>query len=237
MDASLFYMDLLELSIIMHRSRWQTGVTGHMSNGAHIWHLFVKCQKIKHLDHGGGSQKKKINWHNEVHRYWRQFWHHIWWSLKTLKMSIEIIFGQFCWPSYLTSKLTSISVNLIMSIYFFLWTSSIVCMFGFLIFDIFLTTWHLFDILTHQLNLSHLSPHRAIFFKNGEIRRKRILRPQIKWFWVIWWSFPKLSCLTCLCGSITLCSFLTLILVRFWCNTTHFEAYDLLYKNMKEFCH
>ena len=63
MDASLFYMDLLELGIIMHRSRWQTGVTGHMSNGAHmyIWHLFVKCQKIKNLDYGGGSQKKKID--------------------------------------------------------------------------------------------------------------------------------------------------------------------------------
>ena len=169
MDASLFYMDLLELGIIMHRSRWQTGVTGHISNGAHIWHLFVKCQKIKHLHYGGGSQKK-INWHNEVHTYWRQFWCHIWWSLKTLKMSIEIIFGQFCWPSYLTSKLTSISVNLIMSIYFFLWTSSIVCMFDFLIFDIFLTTWHLFDILTHQLNLNHLSPHRAI-----------LLHPSLTW--------------------------------------------------------
>ena len=36
MDASLFYMDLLELGIVMHRSRWQTGVTGHMSNGALI---------------------------------------------------------------------------------------------------------------------------------------------------------------------------------------------------------
>ena len=76
---------------------------------------------------------KKINWHNEVHTYWCQFWCHIWWSLKTLKMSIESIFGQFCWPSYLMSKLTSISVNLIMSIYyFFVWTSSIVCMFDFL---------------------------------------------------------------------------------------------------------
>ena len=36
-----------------------------------------------------------------------------------------------------------ISVNLIMSIYFFLWTSSIVQVFDFLTFDIFLTTWHL----------------------------------------------------------------------------------------------
>ena len=28
----------------------------------------VKCQKVKHLDYGGGSQKK-INSHNEVHTY------------------------------------------------------------------------------------------------------------------------------------------------------------------------
>ena len=31
---------------------------------------------------------------------------------------------------------------------FFLWTSSIVCVFDFLMFDIFLTFWHLFYILT-----------------------------------------------------------------------------------------
>ena len=42
---------------------------------------------------------------------------------------------------------------------FFLWTSSIVQMFDYLTFDIFLTTWH-FD----TFNLNHLSPHRAIFF-------------------------------------------------------------------------
>ena len=41
---------------------------------------------------------------------------------------------------------------------FFLWTSSIVQMFDYLTFDIFLTTWH-FD----TFNLNHLSPHRAIF--------------------------------------------------------------------------
>ena len=142
MDASLFYMDLLALGIIMHRSRWQTGVTGHMSNGTHIWPLFVKCQKIKHLDYGGGSQKK--NWHNEVHTYWCQFWRHIWWSLKTLKMSIEIIFGQFCWPSYLTSKLTSISVNLIMSIYLFFFFVNLLHSLHVWLFDI----WHLFDNFT-----------------------------------------------------------------------------------------
>ena len=162
MDASLFYMDLLELGIIMHRSRWQTGVTGHMSNGAHIWYLFVKCQKIKHLDYGGGSQKKKklTQWGSHiltsiltshimvtknpqnVHRnYFRAI-------LLTFIFDIKIDIN-ICEPHY---------VNLL----FFLWTSSIVCMFDFLIFDIFLTTWHLFDNLTHQLNLNHLSPHRAI---------------------------------------------------------------------------
>ena len=117
------------------------------------------CQMSKNQTPGLWRRfTKKINWHNEVHRYWCQFWRHIWWSLKTLKMFTESIFGQFWWPSYLMSKLTSISVNLMMSIYFFLWTSSIVCIFDFFIFDIFLTTWHLFDILTHQLNLNHLSP-------------------------------------------------------------------------------
>ena len=59
---------------------------------------------------------KKLNWHNEVHPYWCQFWHHIWWSPKTLKMCIEHVFEQFWWPSYLMSKLTLICVNLIMSI-------------------------------------------------------------------------------------------------------------------------
>ena len=61
----------------------------------------VKCQKIKHLDYGGGSQK---NWHNEVHTYWHQFWCHIWWWPKTLEMSIESILDQFWWPWYVMSK-------------------------------------------------------------------------------------------------------------------------------------
>ena len=39
-----------------------------------------------------GEVHKKINWHNEVHRYWCQFWCHIWSSPKPLKMSIESIF-------------------------------------------------------------------------------------------------------------------------------------------------
>ena len=41
---------------------------------------------------------------------------------------------------------------------FFFLNLSIVQMFDYFIFDIFLTTWH-FD----TFNLNHLSPHRAIF--------------------------------------------------------------------------
>ena len=69
---------------------------------------------------------------------------------------------------------------------FFLWTSSIVCMFDFLIFDIFLTTWHLFDILTHQFNLNHLSPHRAILFYSFGVKHHFIT---IKW--VLPWNIQK----------------------------------------------
>ena len=38
-------------------------------------------------------------------------------------------------------------------------------------------------------------------------------------------------------GCLTFCSFLKLILVRFWCFSTCFEAYDLLYKNLSSNCH
>ena len=128
---------------------------------AHVHHvpmLQVKCQKdvklskrcqvVKKMSNIKKSNTwtmeevhKKINWHNEVHRYWCQFWRHKWWSLKTLKMFIESIFGQFWWPSYLMSKLTSICVNLIMSIYFFV---NLLHSPDVWLFDI----WHLFDNLT-----------------------------------------------------------------------------------------
>ena len=95
--------------------------------------LAKKCQVIKKMSscqkdvklsksqtHGLWKRfAKKINSHNEVHTYWYQFWRHIWWRPKTLKMCIESVFEQFWWPSYLMSKLTSICVNLIMWIYFF----------------------------------------------------------------------------------------------------------------------
>ena len=101
------------------RGTWAMG-TKKMSSCQKDVKLSKRCQMSKNQTPGLWRRfTKKINWHNEVHRYWHQFWHHIWWSLKTIKMFTESIFGQFWWPSYLTSKLMSISVNLMMSIYFF----------------------------------------------------------------------------------------------------------------------
>ena len=133
----------------------------------------IKCQVVKHMDYRGGLQKK-INWHNEFHTYWCQFWCHIWWWSKTLKMCIESVFEQFWWPSYLTSKLTSICVNLIMSIYLFVNLLHSLCVW---LFDIWhlsdiwhlFDIWRLFDILTSFwhfdifLNLNHLSPSQGYF--------------------------------------------------------------------------
>ena len=91
---------------------------------------------------------KKINSHNEVHTYWRQFWHQIWRSPKLSKNIFYAQFEGFWSPSYVTSKLTSICVNLIMSIYFFVNLLHSTCVW---LFDI----WHLFDNLTSfwQLNI------------------------------------------------------------------------------------
>ena len=113
-----------------------------------------RCQNVKKMSNVKKSNTqtmeevhKKINSHNEVHTYWCQFWCQIWRSPKLFKNTFYAHFEGFWSPSYATSKLTSMCephyVNL-----FFLWTSSIVHVFAFLTFDIFLTTWHLFDSLT-----------------------------------------------------------------------------------------
>ena len=118
--------------------------------------LSKRCQMSKNQTPGLWRRfTKKINWHNEVHTYWRQFWHHKWWSLKTLKMFIEIIF----WAILMTFiSDVKIDVNMCEPHYvnlFFLWTSSIVQMFDYLTFDIFLTTWYLFDNLTSFWHLTY----------------------------------------------------------------------------------
>ena len=101
---------------------------------------YVKCQKIKYLDYGGGSQINKLTqWGSQI--LMSILTSHMM-VTKTLKMFLESIFGQFWWTSYLMSKFMSISVNLIM-FSFSLPTSCIVQMFDYLTFDIFLTTWHL----------------------------------------------------------------------------------------------
>ena len=108
-----------------------------------------RCQMSKSQTHRLWRRfTKKINWHNEIHTYLCQFWHQIWRSPKLFKNTFYAHFEGFWSPSYVMSKLISLCVNLIMSIYFFLWTSFIVHVFDFLTFDIFLTTWHLFDNLT-----------------------------------------------------------------------------------------
>ena len=63
---------------------------------------------------------------------------------KTLSMHILRVFGHHHmwhqnWHQYVWTSLCE---------FIFLWTSSIVHVFDFLTFDIFLTTWHLFDSLT-----------------------------------------------------------------------------------------
>ena len=95
--------------------------------------------------------KKIINWHNEVHTYWCQFWCHIWWWQKNpSKWALKVFMKNFgdlhiwCqnWCQYVWTSLCQVII--------FLWTSSIVCVFDFLTFDfvlqfnIFLTFWHLF---------------------------------------------------------------------------------------------
>ena len=101
---------------------------------------------------------KKLNWHNEVHRYWRQFWRHKWWSLK----NPQNVHRNSFWPILKTFiSDVKIDINMCEPHYvnlFFLWTSSIVQMFDYLTFDIFLTTWH-FD----TFNLNHLSPSQGYF--------------------------------------------------------------------------
>ena len=99
----------------------------------------TNVKKVKSLDYEGGSQKI-INWHNKVYRYWCQVWRQIWRSPKLSRNTFYAHFEGIWLPSYVISKLASICVNLIMSIYF-LWTSHSP---GIWFFD----NRHLFDNLT-----------------------------------------------------------------------------------------
>ena len=101
-----------------------------------------RCQMSKSQTHRLWRRfTKKINSHDQVHTYWCQFWHQIWRSPKLFKNTFYAHLEGFWSPSYMTSKLTSVSVNLIMSIYFFCKLLHSPCVW---LFDI----WHLFDNLT-----------------------------------------------------------------------------------------
>ena len=79
-----------------------------------------KCQKSQ-ISGLWRRFTKIINWHNKVYRYWCQVWCQIWRSSKLSRNTFYAHFEDFWLPSYVISKLMSIYVNLIMSIYF-LWT-------------------------------------------------------------------------------------------------------------------
>ena len=137
---------LISIFSIKHDTYLSTFPIAHMSKKD--VKLSTRCQVVKKMSNVKESSTwtmeevhKKKNWHNEVHTYWCQFWRHIWWWTEILKMCIESVFDQFWWPSYLTSKLTSICVNLIMCIYLFVNLLHSLCVWLFNI-------WHLFDILT-----------------------------------------------------------------------------------------
>ena len=128
-----------------------------------------RCQMSKKQTSGLWRRfTKKINSHNEVHTHWCQFWCHICSSPKTLKMSIESIFDQFWWPLYLTLKLTSICVNIIVSIYFLCEPPP---------YSRCLTFWYLtsfwqLDIFWH-FNRTSTPSQREIFFQDYHTLPKR----------------------------------------------------------------
>ena len=83
---------------------------------------------------------------NPQNVYWKYFWPILVTFIFDIKIDVNM-----CEPHY---------VN------FFLWTSSIVHVFDFFIFDIFLTIWHLFDNLTSLggLSVTLIAWHTGISF-------------------------------------------------------------------------
>ena len=134
-------------------------------------------------------------------------------SILTSNMKVtKIVQKHFLCPfwGFLVTIICDVKIDVIMCEphyvnLFFLWTCSIVYVFDFLTFDIFLTIWHLFDNLTSfwhfdiSFNLNHLSPSQGYFSQ----------------IWAFW-------------GCFTFSSFLKLILVRFWCYSTYWSLWPTL---------
>ena len=100
----------------------------------------VKCQKVKHMDYGGGSQKNKFTYYSS----------HILMSILTSHMMVtknpQNVHRKCYWTILVTFIFNiKIDINMCEPHYgnlFFLWTSSIVQVFD------FFGIWHLFDNLT-----------------------------------------------------------------------------------------
>ena len=127
----------------------------------------VMCQNVEKMSHCQKdvklSKRCQIS-KSQTCRLWRRFtkknkltqWgSQILTSILTSQMMVtknpQNVYRQYFWAILMTFIFDiKIDVNMCEPHYvnlFFLWTSSIVQMFDYLTFDIFLTTWHLFDIL------------------------------------------------------------------------------------------
>ena len=129
-----------------------------MSNCQKDVKLSKRCQMSKSQTHRLWRRfTKKINWHNEVHTFWRQFWT----SHMMVTKNLQNVHRKCFWTILVTFIFdVKININMCEPHYvnlFFLWTSSIVYVFDFLTFDIFLTTWHLFDNLTSFWHMSYVA--------------------------------------------------------------------------------
>ena len=121
--------------------------------------LSKRCQVVKKMSNVKKSNTQTME---EVHKKkkFTQWGSHILMSILMSNMKVtKIVQKHFLctfW-GFLVTIICDIKIDIsmcephFMSIYYFLWTSSIIPVFDFLTFDIFLTTWHLFDNLTSFL--------------------------------------------------------------------------------------
>ena len=147
--------------------------------------LSKRCQVVKKMS----NVKKSNTWTmEEVHKKISWQWgSHI---LMSILMSHMMVtknpqnVHRKCFWTILVTFIFDIKIDVNMcephyvNLFFSLWTSSIVCVFDFLTFDsfwhfdIFLTFWHLFDILTSfwhfDIFLKPLQPVRGLFLKKNK---------------------------------------------------------------------
>ena len=102
--------DVVEVIVVKKMSNVKNSpmmAWGGLSNVSKCQNM-LNCQKVKQLDtlYYRGSQKR----HNEVNFDI---------TIKLVKNTFHEHFKSFWWPLYLTSKLTSLCLNLIVSSYFF----------------------------------------------------------------------------------------------------------------------